>query len=612
MSKRRETRAFKEGVKAGVKPLKEKFDEISKAQGEAREISKKIRREQEKSKKLTGELIEEVRRADERAEDFQTRLTEEEKKQKNMQRQIDDVKLYITGNNPICEGCGKALTGKQIICGNCGKFVDTLPYDLKAFNTEYKQIEELKELASVIKNSKKDPTWIYPEMEDKFYKMKKIQNIAIEGKRQKGKNTKHYDSILNKTQEFFKKYNSEKIEIALVGTVKAGKSSLINALIGAEVASVKATPETSILTKYRTTKNENYLKIKYYTQSEWNKLWNTVKDTNHFVDEYNATGAENVKYEYLDKKGETIRCSRKELSDTIMEWTRSDMPKHFFIKEIEVGYESDSDMFPHDIYLVDTPGLNDPVKYRSEITKKYIAKADWVIACTVVESLSDIDTFKTLTSIRSHKNNDVEKIFIVANKKDQLSERDVKEKINEFLKRLKEEYKKNNWNEELAVSRFSVISAECHKSIKYFQRGKELEKEQRKVLQKVLIELDIDIEAGLLEKENVDRVINYSGVENLFNKMNMCAIRRKREDILYEIERSYYETMKIINAIAGDDMQKISAEIKQYASDSATTEQEINDLKEKNKQLMFIQKAIERLKENLELAISEDSMNAEV
>ena len=57
-----------------------------------------------------------------------------------------------------------------------------------------------------------------------------------------------------------------------------------------------------------------------------------------------------------------------------MEWTRSDTPKHFFVKEIEVGYESDSDMFPHDVYLVDTPGLNDPVKYRSEITRKYIKK----------------------------------------------------------------------------------------------------------------------------------------------------------------------------------------------------------------------------------------------
>lgn len=62
-----------------------------------------------------------------------------------------------------------------------------------------------------------------------------------------------------------------------MGTVKAGKSSLINALIGTRLASVDPTPETSILVKYRTTSEGNYLKINFYTEAQWNKLWSTAK-----------------------------------------------------------------------------------------------------------------------------------------------------------------------------------------------------------------------------------------------------------------------------------------------------------------------------------------------
>lgn len=42
--------------------------------------------------------------------------------------------------------------------------------------------------------------------------MKKIQDIAKEGKRQKGENGKHYDA-LKETREFFRKYNDERLKL---------------------------------------------------------------------------------------------------------------------------------------------------------------------------------------------------------------------------------------------------------------------------------------------------------------------------------------------------------------------------------------------------------------
>lgn len=157
-------------------------------------------------------------------------------------------------------------------------------------------------MSNVIKSCKKDTSWLYPELEDKLFKIKKIQETAQERIKQKDNYAGVYKKVYKLTNEFMQKCNDEKLEIAVVGTVKAGKSSLINALIGKELASVNATPETSVLVKYRTTKTENYMKITYYTADEWNRLWASASKVNNFVNEYNATNAEKIKYDYLGKK----------------------------------------------------------------------------------------------------------------------------------------------------------------------------------------------------------------------------------------------------------------------------------------------------------------------
>ena len=609
MRKKKLIKAFNDGVKAGVKPLKKKFDEISESQADNIHKAEQIRREQRKQQKLTNRVIDDVQTNDSKVREVQKQTDSVSDRQKRQQQQINDMKLHMKGTHSICSCCREILTSNQIVCSNCGEFVDKLPYELKSFDMDYKNIGELKDLAEVIKNSKKDLTWIYPEMEDKFVKMKKIQEIAKHAAEQRDENVTHYNTIHKYTEEFFKKYNKKKIEIALVGTVKAGKSSLINALIGADVASVNATPETSILTKYRTTENENYLKIKFYTEKEWNALWNTVKDTTHFKDEYDKTNAESVRYEFLGSKPRTINFNRDELTDKIMEWTRSDTPKHFFVKEIEVGYEGDSDKFPHDVYLVDTPGLNDPVKYRSDITREYIKEADWIIACTVVENLSTAETFKELERIRSNKNNDVSRMFIVANKRDQLTVKKFEEKKEEFLKILTDEFKKNNWDEYYATSHFFVISAMGHKLINDYCKGVKLDDESEEELDAMLRRCKMDM-SDLQEDNKLDEALSYAGVNNLFNRLNDCIIKRKRKDILTEIKLSYYDTMRKINDIANDNIKKTNDQLQQYISGKEATEEEIETMKKELKKFKLTQRHLENIIENLE--IEAEAMDMEV
>lgn len=325
-----------------------------------------------------------------------------------------------------------------------------------------------------------------------------------------------------------------------MGTVKAGKSSLINALIGTHLASVDPTPETSILVKYRTTSEGNYLKINFYTEAQWNKLWSTAKNATVFRNEYDRLGAENIKYEYLNKPQKYITCSSEELPRIMMEWSKSDTPKHFFVKEIEVGYQSDT--IPHDVFLVDTPGLSDPVRYRSDITRRYIKRSDWILACITGENLSCQPEFNFLSKVISNKGGDVSKIFVVATKKDMLTNAEGEKKEKEFLIRLGELYN----NDSMAVSRFAFVAAEVHLMTTQVIQGINLEPEEKKKFKKALLEIDEDLEFSDVRRK-ADDILKYASVNDLFDRINKVVLLNRRNYIVNGIINDYIKCMKVIN-----------------------------------------------------------------
>ena len=117
-----------------------------------------------------------------------------------------------------------------------------------------------------------------------------------------------------KGNTFFKEINTEisryisdsknpSYQIAIVGAVKAGKSTLINALIGYDLASTNVTPETATLTKIKTTE-KNSITVKFYSREEWKKIWNDAqKSTNAtiFKEEFDNLRAKEIESEMLRK-----------------------------------------------------------------------------------------------------------------------------------------------------------------------------------------------------------------------------------------------------------------------------------------------------------------------
>lgn len=245
--------------------------------------------------------------------------------------------------------------------------------------------------------------------------------------------------LFREIDSFLKRCTENEFHIALVGTIKAGKSTLINALLGYEYASTNVTPETAALTKFKRSLENNYVKVSFYSKVEWNQLWKSVQETKAtvFLEEYKELKAENEKDKWLDKSEKVVVCnSNEELAKTITTWTSSKSAVHYFVKEVEVGLKDFE--LPEGIVLVDTPGLDDVVAYRSDITRRYIDRANAVLVCVKSDALTGPE-WKTISGVFVNANRP-EKVYIIATQTDTLNrpEENWKEQRKEWLKYLKE------------------------------------------------------------------------------------------------------------------------------------------------------------------------------
>ena len=220
------------------------------------------------------------------------------------------------------------------------------------------------------------------------------------------------ENINNEIESYIKDAKNPSYQIAIVGAIKAGKSTLINALIGEDLASVSVTPETATLTKFRYSE-KNYVKIKFYSKKEWDKIWKnaTTKKATKFINEYKKLNAESVKNSLLGRKEEKnefldIDALKKEVE----KWTSSQSREHYFVEEIEIGINTLK--LPSQVCLVDTPGLNDIVDYRSKITRDYIDSANAVLVCVNAKTLRN-EEFLTLVKVFSKARYKKDQIYVL-------------------------------------------------------------------------------------------------------------------------------------------------------------------------------------------------------
>lgn len=261
MRKKKSEQIFKQGMKAGAAPFEKKFEKTAEAIYKTSGHIDQIARNQRKTKDMIDDMIVGQQENHERLNVLNKTSQKTEKEISKYKGKSRAMELKIKSLSTVCKKCGHHMAAHQLVCSYCGAITESFPYIPDDFKIKKECLEEAKELSNtVIDADSKNDDWLYHELNEKFIKMKKIKEIASKAMKDKsGGNTAYYRKVNELAQKFFSDYKKKKIEIAVVGTVKAGKSSLINALIGARLASVGAIPETSILAKYRTTSDKNYI-----------------------------------------------------------------------------------------------------------------------------------------------------------------------------------------------------------------------------------------------------------------------------------------------------------------------------------------------------------------
>lgn len=210
------------------------------------------------------------------------------------------------------------------------------------------------------------------------------------------------------------------IELHFIGKVKAGKSSLINALLGGNYASSDVTPETATISRFRRGKCDR-IEVAFYSKEEWRALLQDVKENWSEVKKVFPNFDEIVQHSdsYIGMPCKVFNCKGKqELIENAKKWTSSQNPEHFFVKKIDL--ESSSIELPENVIIVDTPGLDDILHYRSKITKDYMMRADYIFHCRGANEAfteSDMKRIKQEYQMIWNRKN----IYVVGNKYDTLN-----------------------------------------------------------------------------------------------------------------------------------------------------------------------------------------------
>ncbi len=494
------------------------------------------------------------------------------------------VELIMSEMNIRCENCGAFMSPVQIVCHNCGAFSHIFPYNVEdAERISHMAAQDIFPLSEKLKvvSSNNAP---YNEVQKHFDAMAKIEAVAnLYG--QYGSSETHkisYKKIATEAKRFLINAQNKAVEIAVVGNVKAGKSMLINALLGDRMASVDATPETSVLVKYRTTKNKYYTKVSFYTEEQWDALFNSAKAEGRktaFVESYEMLKADSIKNLYLNKSTAYEEYETKQdLKSAITKWTSSTTPEHFFVSEVELGFVSND--LPHDVMLVDTPGLQDPVEFRSNITRKYINKAHWVLACISNENLNSKNELDFLSQVCANLQHDIRRLFIVATKADIVEEDDRKKKQKLFLKDIAPLY-----GDEIGIIKdcFISVAAQAHLLSKEKWVGIPLSKGDNKSLKKATYEFDIDFDDPEISK---DEILSKFKINALLKRLESKVIKKRRNEIIAMISEDYKKAnltiateVKVLSLLSSEQLLSLHDESEAFFEENENLEREYNEKK---------------------------------
>ncbi|MDN5111467.1 dynamin family protein [Aliarcobacter butzleri] len=231
--------------------------------------------------------------------------------------------------------------------------------------------------------------------------------------------------ILGELENTHNYLNNQKFSIGITGVMNAGKSTMLNALMGREILGSAVVPETANLTIVKHNPTDN-AKVYYWNEQEWDRIKKSasqLESMKDFVEETNRIFGDNLK-NYIRPVSRFDEIDIKDLS--LYTSAEASGKKCNLVKYVELG--SKLDFLSDGIEIVDTPGLDDPVIQREEITKEYISQCDMMIHLMNVSQSATLKDVEFIIDALLYQN--ISKLLVVITRADTVS----KEQLDEVIK----------------------------------------------------------------------------------------------------------------------------------------------------------------------------------
>ena len=507
----------------------------------------------------------------------------------------------------LCGSCKKPVLMENIVCPFCGHIFSKKLKSFKNISANEYYRENINFISDEVVNIKKVGVKEYRHKREAY--IDKV--VSLKDLIKKLRIDKATSAALNEQCNLFVQ-NAEKsyVDIAIVGTVKAGKSMLINALLDADIAPVDENPETSCLTKFVSSKTNKFsFKLFFYTKIEWDKLWDEVstsskgteyKINSSFLKEFTAISAEKIMDEwierdYLFKEFDDLETMKIELKKYI----GSKSPIHFFVREAVITINTIS--LPSDVCLVDTPGLND-ISARSDLTIKYLSSADAVIACTQLKNLSDTRGVEFVQRVLRDRKEE-RSVYVVATQMDVVTPDVYQSMTNKYLNSymipLFSSHNKNNSNKNIYKNLFFGVSAKMYSMAKAYENHNFSigTPEYNTQFLPMLLTLGYSIKSDYLE--DLTDIKEKSGIIKLRRSIINSLINNARKENLEKLEKNYQFLKGNVEIICRVQIEAIDSTIVTLENEEIDFENEKEECEKSQLQITNIIRTVAKLKSEI-------------
>ena len=199
----------------------------------------------------------------------------------------------------------------------------------------------------------------------------------------RGKTTTEKKRGVISYDEIVEKLESDTLTIGVIGQMKCGKSTFLNAFIFENnILPAATTPMTAALSVITYGEKERIV-AEFYTKDEWAEqkmqAARSLDDVADSLDESKVKAAKELvsKASKLGSSLESYLGGTKEDEFTnLIEYVGADGKYVSITKSVTIYYPKE---YLKGVEIVDTPGFNDPIVSREERTKEFLKKADVVL-----------------------------------------------------------------------------------------------------------------------------------------------------------------------------------------------------------------------------------------